>query len=146
VSRDDDRAMNWQEDGPALSLPRALPSASGGFITKRMRAERHHRDVVRAIYTIAKGRDGAVVDLDDLLGATDLSDEKVFNVLDRLEQDGAIQTFNGNCVMLLQKGIEAYERSSASPELVLRRPGLSDRPGLVATSPAAIAAQGRGAA
>jgi hypothetical protein len=103
-----------------------------------MQWQRH--DVVRALHALARGREGVVVDLDDLLAATGMPDGQVYNALDRLEQDGAVRSFNGHCVMLLRKGLDAFEQEATKPYRMLSAvssPPASGRPGLVATAPVA---------
>jgi hypothetical protein len=132
VSTDNDLAIDWEE--PVAALRRAYLRAGegrGGARSRQAAWQRH--DVVRAIYSIANGEDGAVVDLHDLLSATELPQGQVYNALDHLEQDGAIRTFNGNCVMLLKKGIDAYEQAATKPYRMMPTPGI--RPGLAATAP-----------
>jgi hypothetical protein len=108
---------------------------------RQMQWQRH--DVVRALYAIARGKEGVVVDLDDLLSATGMPDAQVYNALDRLEQDGAVQSFNGHCVTLLRKGIDAFERAATKPYRVMSaatsppsslRPSAGAGPGLVAAA------------
>jgi hypothetical protein len=136
VSTDNDLAIDWEE--PAAALRRAYLRAGDGDGRRGARSRQaawQRHDVVRAIYSIAKGEDGVVVDLHDLLSATDLPQGQVYNALDHLEQDGVLRTFNGNCVMLLQKGIDAYEQAATKPYrmIVQNTPGV--RPGLSATAP-----------
>ena len=139
MASNNDLAMNWDEPGAALrsAYLRAGARALGGR-GRQIEWQRH--DVARAIYTIAGGKDGAVVDLGDLLSATELDDGQVYNALDRLEQDGAIRIFNGNCVMLLREGIDAYERSACRPYRMLERTSRGG-PGLAATVPRARAVE-----
>lgn len=137
VASDNDLAVNWAElDGGALRGRAYLRMGASGPRGREKLWQQH--DVVSALYAIARGREGQVVDVDDLLSATGMAEGQVYNALDRLEQDGAIRSFNGHCVMLLQKGIEAFERAATKPYRMMSAgsPPASARPGLAATAPA----------
>ncbi|MCK6591751.1 MAG: hypothetical protein L6Q76_29710 [Polyangiaceae bacterium] len=136
MARSSDQAVTFSEQGGGRAYLRAgAPGGSGR--ARQMQWQRH--DVVRALHALARGREGVVVDVGDLLAATGMPDGQVYNALDRLEQDGAVQSFNGHCVMLLRRGIDAFEREAMKP---YRRMGAvtsppSSRPGLAATAPGA---------
>jgi hypothetical protein len=143
VASDNDLAVILAEQGSAASGGRAYlrPGASlervGRTRARQMQWQRH--DVVRALHALAQGREGVVVDLDDLLAATGMPDAQVYNALDRLEQDGAVRSFNGHCVMLLREGIDAFEQEATRPYRMVRaadspRPQASGRPGLAAAA------------
>ncbi|HZF48275.1 MAG TPA: hypothetical protein VE093_06480 [Polyangiaceae bacterium] len=142
MASDNDLAVNWAElDGGAAARGRAYLRA--GMAPARERARQIQwqcHDIVSALYGITTGKEGVVVDVDDLLSATGMPDGQVYNALDRLEQDGAVRTFNGHCVMLLQKGIDAFEQAATKPYRRMSGPSsppASGRPGLVATAPVA---------
>lgn len=138
VASDSDLAVNLTEQGGPASGRAYLRAGAltGSGRARQMQWQRH--DVVRALHALAKGKEGVVVDVGDLLAATGMPDGQVYNALDRLEQDGAVRSFNGHCVMLLQKGIDAFEREAMKPYRRMSAassPPSSVRPGLAATAP-----------
>ncbi len=95
-------------------------------------------DVMRALYSLAGGREHAAIDLDDLMNSIELQPGRVYNTLDRLEQEGWIRSFNGSCVELLSAGIAAVERGTTKPykmiELDTNLKNSAPKPGLAAGS------------
>lgn len=95
-------------------------------------------DVMRALYGLALGREHQPVDLDDLMNSIELPPGRVYNALDRLEQDGWIQCFNGSCIELLAPGIVAVQNESTKPYRMIGLPTHAQKsapkPGLAAGS------------
>lgn len=112
VNRDKNAAQNWNELR-ARGLGQAYIDA--GFGTKSRRTAWQRRDVLRALYELAGGKAGVVLDLADVMTAADVSQEQVFNALDYLEQEGMLTAFNGNCVTLLPKGITSHMEEGLKP-------------------------------
>jgi hypothetical protein len=137
VRSDKDLALNWDE--PRSRALRDAYVVSGGAAQSRKRRWQRH-DVLSALYRLADGKADAVVDLADLVAAARMPQGQVYNAIDSLEQDGAVRSFNGNCVMLLAGGVSMAEGAMTKPyravgdlsSLVAR-----GRPGLVATMPGA---------
>lgn len=76
-------------------------------------------DVMRALYELALGREHQPVDLDDLMNSIELPPGRVYNALDRLEQDGWIQCFNGSCIELLAPGVVAVQSEATKPYRII---------------------------
>lgn len=107
----------------------------GGSTAARARQWLRH-DVLRAIYALAGGKAEAVVDVEEIMSASGMPEGQVMNAVNSLEQEGAVKSFNGDCVALLPKGITLHERRATRPY----RQAFTDLngrsgPGLVATVP-----------
>src|SRR4051812_46746714 len=129
--------MSWDE--PRGRAFRDACIVVGGSGTNRRRQWQRH-DVVRALYTLSEGEPGVVVDVADLLSATGMPQGQVLNAVDSLEQDGALRTWNGDCVALLPRGIALHEQRAMRPYRAVggaSELALQGKPGLVATVPVA---------
>lgn len=107
----------------------------GGSSAARARQWQRH-DVLRALYALAGGKADVVVDLEDILSASGMPEGQVMNSINSLEQEGAVQSFNGDCVALLARGITLHERRATRPyRQAFADLGARGGPGLVATVP-----------
>lgn len=110
----------------------------GGRALRSLSWQKH--DVMQALYALAKGREFTLIDLDDLMNSIELPPGRVYNALDRLEQEGWLRSFNGSCVELLSPGIAAVERAMTKPYRLIDMTSHSNklerapRPGLAAGS------------
>jgi hypothetical protein len=134
-----DFALSLGDTGDVM-LRRAYQRGGYGAGSREQAWRRH--DALRALYRAAEGREGVIIDFEDLISAADMPQEHIYNALDELEREGAVKTFNGNCVTLLRQGLEAYERSSITTRPCRPSPSISRAaalgragPGLAATAP-----------
>ena len=139
VSTDKNLALTWDEPRGKAFRDACIQTGGSSSTARRRQWMRH--DVMRALYSLCDGKVDVVIDVADLLSASGMSQGQVFNAIDSLEQEGALRSFNGDCVMLLEKGIALHEQRAMRPyravgdEAELARRG---KPGLVATVPSSM--------